>query len=209
MKKKILSIVMAAVMVAACLVGCSDKITKDSFISAAKKNGMREIKEAKEFVHIYADPGESISMFHDVKDPTVLECTNRLFMEDISKTDVKEAVYAIESIGKNDDHDTTLTYIFYLSFNDRDTAEEVYKSKIKPLRFGAEEGKKNGVKYTISYLGPDDSQQDDLTVELAKGVYLMDNQIVWICSNYYSTMENDCVEGFCKSLGLESPYTLK
>ena len=209
MRKKIWSVVMVAVMVAACFVGCSNDSTKDSFISAAKDNGMKEITETTELNRILEDPKEDISYFYDVEDVNIVEYTNRQFMEGIPKHEVTESVIAVERLGENDDHGTTLTYIFYLSFADSETAEEVYKSKIKPLRFGVKNGKKNGVTYTISYQGPDDSQQDNSTVELAAGVYLMDNQIVWIRSNYYSTINNDCVEGFCKKLGLVSPYTLK
>lgn len=209
MKKKIWSVLMVAAIVAACFVGCSNDSTKDSFISAAKDNGMKEIVETTELNGILGDPKEDVSYFCDVEDLIIVECTNRQFMEGIPKHEVTESVLAVERLGKNDDHGSTLTYIFYMSFTDSETAEEVYKSKIKPLRFGVKNGKKNGVTYTISYQGPDDSQQDNSTVELAAGVYLMDNQIVWIRSDYYSTLNNDCVDVFCKKLGLVSPYTLK
>ena len=66
MTKKIWSVVMLAVMVAACFVGCSNDSTKDSFISAAKDNGMKEITETTELNRILEDPKEDISYFYDV-----------------------------------------------------------------------------------------------------------------------------------------------
>ena len=126
--------------------------------------------------------------------------------EYVSINDIQECVMVVESIGETDDHGTSLTRVFYLTVKDSDTAEEIYESAIKPLRFGVEDGEKNGVTYTVSYQG---SQNDGSTVELACGVYLKGNQILWIRSDYDATLKNKTVENFCKSLGLVSPYTLK
>ena len=111
---------------------------------------------------------------------------------------------AVEGIGKNDGHGKCTTRAFYLTVKDSDTAEELYNS-VKRGLVKPEEGKKNGVTYTISYQG---SHNEGSTVELAIGVYLMDNHIVWIRSDYDTTLKNKTVENFCKSLGLVSPYTL-
>ena len=210
MKRKLLSVAMAAVMTVACLTGCSGSgdFSKSSFISAAKSSGMKEIEETTELSNILADPGEHISYYYDM-DIKLFEFLGGSLRDYVSVKDVKECTMAIESIGETEDHGRCLTQIYFLTFKDSETAEEIYESAIKPLRFGAEEGKKDGVTYTISYQGPKDSQNDGSTVELACGVYLRDNQIFWIRSDYYATLKNKTVENFCKSLGLVSPYTLK
>jgi len=210
MKRKLLSVAMAAVMTVACLTGCSGSgdFSKSSFISAARKNGMEELKETTKLSHILAEPGETIAFYYDMENMQLFEYSGKPLAEYVSINDIQECVMAVESIGETDDHGTCLTRVFYLTVKDSDTAEEIYESAIKPLRFGAEEGKKDGVTYTISYQGPKDSQNDGSTVELACGVYLMDNHIVWIRSDYYATVKNKAVENFCKSLGLVSPYTL-
>ena len=205
MKRKILSSAMAVVLAVVCLTGCSGDFSKNSFISAAKKNGMKETKETTELNHIMADPGEHIAFCYDDKDIKVFEFIGSPLTDYVSAKNVKEFVMAVESEGKTDAHGRCITRVFFLTVKDSDTAEEIYESAIKPL-VKPEKGEKNGVTYTISYQG---SRNEGSTVELACGVYLMDNQIVWIRSDYDSSMKNNCVEGFCKSLGLVSPYTLR
>ena len=211
MKRKLLSVAMAAVMTVACLTGCSGSgdFSKSSFISAAKSSGMKEIVETTELNQIYADQEKHIAFYYDDKNIKVYEFSGSPFNDYVTKIDVDEFVMAGESIGKTDDHGRCITRIYFLTVKDSKTAEEIYESVVKPLRFGVEEGVKNGVIYTVSYQGPKDSQNDGSTVELACGVYLRDNQIFWIRSDYYSTLKNKTVENFCKSLGLVSPYTLK
>ena len=178
MKRKLLPVAMAVVMVLVCLTGCSGEFSKSSFISAAKSSGMKEIVETTELSNILADPGEHIAYYYDM-DIKLFEFLGGPLRDYVSVKDVKECTMAIESIGKTDDH----------------------------VRAGVEEGVKNGVMYTVSYQGPKDSQNDGSTVELACGVYLRDNQIFWIRSDYYANLKNKTVENFCKSLGLVSPYT--
>ena len=205
MKRKCLSVAMAVVMTVVCLTGCSGNFSKSSFISAAKSSGMKEITETTELGNILADPGEHIAYYYDM-DVRLFESLGGQLRDYVSVKDVKECTMAIESIGKTDNHGRCLTQVYFLTVKDSETAEEIYESAIKPLRFGVEEGKKNGVTYKISYQGPKDSQ--DSTVELACGVYLKDNHIIWIRSDYDATLKNQTVETFCKSLGLVSPYTL-
>ena len=205
MKRKLLSVAMAAVMTVACLTGCSGNFSKSSFISAAKKSGMKGIKETTELGHIMAEPGETIVFYYDIENMHLFESLGDPLTEYVSVNDVKECTMAVEGIGKTDDHVRCTTRIFYLTVKDSDVAEEIYESAVKPLRYGVEEGEKNGVIYTISYQG---SHNEGSTVELAIGVYLMDNHVVWIRSDYDTTLKNKTVENFCKSLGLVSPYTL-
>ena len=205
MKRRSLSVAMAVVMSVVCLTGCSGKLSKDSFISAAKKNGMKDAAETTELTHILADPGEIRSFFYDVEDFRIIEYSGGPLADCVSPTDVEEFVIAIDSIGKTDDHGSTLTQVFFLTVKDSKTAKEIYKTVSKPL-VKPEKGEKNGVTYTISYQG---SKNEGSSVELAYGVYLKDNQIVLIRSDYYSSLDNKCVEGFCRSLGLVSPYTLR
>lgn len=210
MKKKLFSVVMAVVMTVVCLAGCSGDFSKDSFINAAKKNGLKELEDTQELTRIKAEPGETKAFYYDVENLQIVQYLKSSFDENLSVEDVKGCVIVNESIGENADHGTSLTRIYYLILKDNKTAENLYKEEIKSFKLmKPEEGKKNGVTYTIGYLGPDDSRHDNSTVELACGVYLKDNQLVWIRSDYYSTMKNDCVEGICKSLGLVSPYKLK
>lgn len=210
MKTRFLTVTMAVVMSVVCLTGCSGygSFSKASFISAAKNNGMKAVEDTKELTQIAAEPGKTKAMYYDIENLQIVEYLNTSLTDNMSFLDVEEFVYATESIGKSDDHDSCLTKVCFVTVKDSKTAEEIYENAIKPLRFGAEDGKKDGVTYRISYQGPKDSQNDGSTVELACGVYLKDNQIVWIRSDYQSTLKNSTVEGFCKSLGLVSPYTL-
>ena len=205
MKKKLLLYAMAAVMTVVCLTGCSGDFSKSSFISAAKSSGMREIVETTELNQIFADQEKHIAFYYDDKNIKVYEFAGSPFQDHVSKSYVDEFVMAGESIGKTDDRGRCLTRIYYVTVKDRDTAEEIYNS-VKRGLVKPEEGNKNGVTYTISYQGPRNSQ--DSTVELAIGVYLKDNHLVWIRSDYDVTLKNKTVEIFCKSLGLVSPYTL-
>ena len=200
MRKKHLSVAMAVVMTVVCLTGCSGSFTKGSFISAAKKNGMREIKETTELNHTMADPGETISFYYEIENMHIFESLGDPLTEYVYIKNVKECVMAVESIGKTDGHGRCTTRIFYLTVKDNDIAEEIYNSAKRPF-VKPEEGEKNGVKYTISYQGPKTSQNKDSTVELACGVYLMDNQIVWIRSDYDDTLKNKSVEGFAVHSG--------
>lgn len=199
MKRKILSVAMAVVMAVVCLTGCSGNFAKSSFISAAKKNGMNELSEPKDLTLRRAGAGESYAIFYDVKESHLIESISP-FSDYVSPNDVKDFVIAVESIGETDDHGSCITQAYFLTVKDSDTAEEIYESVIKPL-VKPEEDEKDGITYAISYQGGS-------TVELAYGVYLKDNQIVLIRSDYDPSLKNDCVEGFCKSLGLVSPYTL-
>lgn len=205
MKRKCLSVAMAVVMTVVCLTGCSGNFSKSSFISAAKKSGMKGIKETTELGHIMAEPGETIAFYYDIENMHLFESLGDPLTEYVSINDIQECTMAVEGIGKTDDHGRCTTRIFYLSVKDSDVAEEIYESAVKPLRYGVEEGEKDGVTYTISYQG---FHNEGSTVELAIGVYLMDNHIVWIRSDYNTTHKNKTVENFCKSLGLVSPYTL-
>ena len=206
MKRKLLSVAMAAVMTVACLTGCSGSgdFSKSSFISAAKSSGMKEIEETTELNNIFADQEKHVAFYYDDKNIKVYEFAGSPFQDHVSKTYVDEFVMAGESIGKTDDRGRCITRIYYVTVKDRDTAEELYNS-VKRGLVKPEEGEKNGVTYTISYQG---SHNEGSTVELAVGVYLMDNHIVWIRSDYDTTLKNKTVENFCKSLGLVSPYTL-
>lgn len=199
MKRKILSVAMAVVMAVVCLTGCSGNFAKSSFISAAKKNGMNELSEPKDLTLRRAGAGESYAIYYDVKESHLIESISP-FSDYVSPNDVKDFVIAVESIGETDDHGSCITQAYFLTVKDSDTAEEIYESVIKPL-VKPEEDEKDGITYAISYQGGS-------TVELAYGVYLKDNQIVLIRSDYDPSLKNDCVEGFCKSLGLVSPYTL-
>ena len=204
MKRKCLSVVMAVVMTVVCLTGCSGNFSKSSFISAAKKSGMKGIKETTEIGHIMAEPGETIAFYYDIENMHLFESLGDPLTEYVSVNDVKECTIAVEGRGKTEDHGRCTTRAFYLTVKDSDTAEELYNS-VKRGLVKPEEGEKNGVTYTISYQG---SHNEGSTVELAIGVYLMDNHIVWIRSDYDTTLKNKTVENFCKSLGLVSPYTL-
>ena len=203
MKRKCLSVAMAVVMTVVCLTGCSGNFSKSSFISAAKSSGMKEITETTELGNILADPGEHIAYYYDM-DVRLFESLGGQLRDYVSVKDVKECTMAIESIGKTDNHGRCLTQVYFLTVKDSETAEEIYESAIKPLRFGVEEGEKNVVTYTVSYQG---SPNDGSTVELACGVYLKGNQILWIRSDYDATLKNRSVENICKSLGVVSPYT--
>ena len=205
MRRKILSFAMAVVMAVVCLTGCSGNFSKSSFISAAKKNGMEEIKETTKLSHILADDGEHIAYYYDDKDIKVFDFAGSPFSDHISASYVNEFVMAVEGIGKTDDHGRCTTRVYYVTVKDSKTAEDIYNSAKRGL-VKPEEGKKNGVTYTISYQG---SKKEGSTVELAIGIYLKDNHLVWIRSDYDSSLKNKSVEGFCKSLGLVSPYTLK
>ena len=204
MKRKCLSVAMAVVMTVVCLTGCSGNFTKSSFISAAKNSGMEELKDTTKLGHIMAEPGETIAFYYDIENMHLFESLGDPLTEYVSVNDVKECAMAVEGIGKTDDHGRCTTRAFYLTVKDSDTAEELYNS-VKRGLVKPEEGEKNGVTYTISYQG---SHNEGSTVELAIGVYLMDNHIVWIRSDYDTTLKNKTVENFCKSLGLVSPYTL-
>ena len=204
MKRKCLSVAMAVVMTVVCLTGCSGNFSKSSFISAAKNSGMEELKDTTKLGHIMAEPGETIAFYYDIENMHLFESLGDPLTEYVSVNDVKECTMAVEGIGKTDDHGRCTTRIFYLTVKDSDTAEELYNS-VKRGLVKPEEGEKNGVTYTISYQG---SHNEGSTVELAIGVYLMDNHIVWIRSDYDTTLKNKTVENFCKSLGLVSPYTL-
>ena len=204
MKRKCLSVAMAVVMTVVCLTGCSGNFSKSSFISAAKNSGMEELKDTTKLGHIMAEPGETIVFYYDIENMHLFESLGDPLTEYVSVNDVKECAMAVEGIGKNDDHGKCTTRIFYLTIKDSDTAEELYNS-VKRGLVKPEEGEKNGVTYTISYQG---SHNEGSTVELAIGVYLMDNHVVWIRSDYDTTLKNKTVENFCKSLGLVSPYTL-
>ena len=204
MKRKCLSVAMAVVMTVVCLTGCSGNFSKSSFISAAKNSGMEELKDTTKLGHIMAEPGETIAFYYDIENMHLFESLGDPLTEYVSVNDVKECTMAVEGIGKTDDHGRCTTRIFYLTVKDSDTAEELYNS-VKRGLVKPEEGEKNGVTYTISYQG---SHNEGSTVELAIGVYLMDNHIVWIRSDYDTNLKNKTVENFCKSLGLVSPYTL-
>ena len=204
MKRKCLSVAMAVVMTVVCLTGCSGNFSKSSFISAAKNSGLEELKDTTKLGHIMAEPGETIAFYYDIENMHLFESLGDPLTEYVSVNDVKECTMAVEGIGKTDDHGRCTTRIFYLTVKDSDTAEELYNS-VKRGLVKPEEGEKNGVTYTISYQG---SHNDGSTVELAIGVYLMDNHIVWIRSDYDTTLKNKTVENFCRSLGLVSPYTL-
>ena len=204
MKRKCLSVAMAVVMTVVCLTGCSGNFSKSSFISAAKNSGMEELKDTTKLGHIMAEPGETIAFYYDIENMHLFESLGDPLTEYVSVNDVKECAMAVEGIGKNDDHGKCTTRAFYLTVKDSDTAEELYNS-VKRGLVKPEEGEKNGVTYTISYQG---SHNEGSTVELAIGVYLMDNHIVWIRSDYDTTLKNKTVENFCRSLGLVSPYTL-
>ena len=204
MNRKCLSVAMAVVMTVVCLTGCSGNFSKSSFISAAKNSGMEELKDTTKLGHIMAEPGETIAFYYDIENMHLFESLGDPLTEYVSVNDVKECTMAVEGIGKNDDHGKCTTRAFYLTVKDSDVAEELYNS-VKRGLVKPEEGEKNGVTYTISYQG---SHNEGSTVELAIGVYLMDNHIVWIRSDYDTTLKNKTVENFCKSLGLVSPYTL-
>lgn len=204
MKRKCLSVAMAVVMTVVCLTGCSGNFSKSSFISAAKNSRMEELKDTTKLGHIMAEPGETIAFYYDIENMHLFESLGDPLTEYVSVNDVKECTMAVEGIGKTDDHGRCTTRIFYLTVKDSDVAEELYNS-VKRGLVKPEEGEKNGVTYTISYQG---SHNEGSTVELAIGVYLMDNHIVWIRSDYDTTLKNKTVENFCKSLGLVSPYTL-
>lgn len=207
MKRKCLSVAMAVVMTVACLTGCSGSgdYSKSSFISAAKNSGMKELEETTGLTHMFADPGEHITFYYEDKDIQMVEYVGNPLSDHVSKTDVKEFALAVDSIGATEDHDRCTTRILYLTVRDDDMAEDIYNS-VKRGLVKPEEGKKNGVTYTISYQGP--TTKDDSTVELAIGVYLFDNHVVWIRSDYDATLKNKTVATFCKSFGLVSPYTL-
>lgn len=204
MKRKCLSVAMAVVMTVVCLTGCSGNFSKSSFISAAKNSRMEELKDTTKLGHIMAEPGETIAFYYDIENMHLFESLGDPLTEYVSVNDVKVCTMAVEGIGKTDDHGRCTTRIFYLTVKDSDVAEELYNS-VKRGLVKPEEGEKNGVTYTISYQG---SHNEGSTVELAIGVYLMDNHIVWIRSDYDTTLKNKTVENFCKSLGLVSPYTL-
>ena len=204
MNRKCLSVAMAVVMTVVCLTGCSGNFSKSSFISAAKNSGMEELKDTTKLGHIMAELGETIAFYYDIENMHLFESLGDPLTEYVSVNDVKECTMAVEGIGKTDDHGRCTTRIFYLTVKDSDTAEELYNS-VKRGLVKPEEGEKNGVTYTISYQG---SHNEGSTVELAIGVYLMDNHIVWIRSDYDTTLKNKTVENFCRSLGLVSPYTL-
>ncbi len=207
MKKKFLSVAMAVVMVVVCLTGCSGNFSKSSFISAAKSSGLKEVEETTELNHMYADPGEHIALFYDVEDIHIFEYVGDPLSNYVSINEVEEFVLAVDSEGETDKHIRCFTRIYFLTLKDSDTAEELYKS-VKRGIMKPKEGKKNGVAYTISYQGPDNSLYAGSTNELAVGLYLMGNHVVWIRSDHDTTVKNKTVEKFCKSLGIVSPYTL-
>ena len=207
MKRKILPVAMAVVMTVVCLAGCSGNFTKASFINAAKKCGMEKLDENMSLNEIMLNEEESHAVYYVEKDQDRM---NLLITQYAPVAEVKEFVQAVETIGKSDDNKTCLTNVYYLTAVDSENAKEIYESLIITYD-NPENGEKDGVTYTICYFGPEDSPNanDQFTGEIAYGVYLKGNKIIWIRSYFDSTLENNCVEDFCKSLGLVSPYTLK
>ena len=207
MKTKFLSVAMAAVMGLVCLTGCSGNFTKNAFINAAKKNGMKELDGDRTLNEIMRDQEESDSVYYIENDQRLMQIEIRDYAPD---AEVKVLVKAVETIGKSDDHKSCLTLVYFITFEDSENAKKTYKQLIKRYE-DPENGEKDGVTYSINYLGPDDRPNPDgkITGDIAYGVYLKDDTIIWIRSSYDSALENDCVEDFCKSLGLVSPYTPK
>ena len=214
MKRKLLSFAMAVVMSAVCLAGCSGGWSRSAFISAAKKYGLKELDGDKTLREVLLDEEESASVYYVEKDNKLMQLEIRDYAPD---AEVKEFVRAIETIGKNDNKFHCSTYVYYLTLEDSKNAKKTYKQLTKNFanpgdkEAEPEKGEKNGVTYTICYIGSEDLQnvKEDYTGELAYGVYLKDNKIVWIRSYFDSELDNDYVESICKSLGLVSPYTLK
>ena len=214
MKRKFLSVVMAVVVAVVCLTGCSGNLNKASFINAAKKYGMKEIEENLKLGEIMRDQNESNSVYYVEKDHDRMQLFFRDFAPD---AEVKECVKAVEIIGKNDNKLPCSTYVYYLTAEDSKNAKETYKGLTKGIsdpgngRSDREEGEKDGVTYTIVYMGSDNFEDTDeqFTGEIVYGIYLKDDKIIWIYSFFDSTLDNNCVEGFCKSFGLVSPYTLR
>ena len=73
MRIKFLSVAMAVVMVVVCLTGCSGNFSKSAFISAAKKNGMEEIKDTTKLNKIWAEPGETLAFCYDIENMHIFE----------------------------------------------------------------------------------------------------------------------------------------
>ena len=190
MKRKILPVAMAVVMTVVYLAGCSGNFTKASFINAAKKCGMEKLDENMSLNEIMLNEEESHAVYYVEKDQDRM---NLLITQYAPVAEVKEFVQAVETIGKSDDNKTCLTNVYYLTAVDSENAKEIYESLI------------------ITYDNPENGEKDGVTYtgEIAYGVYLKGNNIIWIRSYFDSTLENNCVEDFCKSLGLVSPYTLK
>ena len=214
MKKKFLSVAMAVVMSVVCLAGCSGSFNKSSFISAAKKYGMKEIDDNWTLYEIMHDQENSNSVCYIEKDHDRMQLFFRDYAPD---AEVKELVKAVETIGRNDNQIACSTYIYYLTAKDSENAKETYKGLTKTIidpgdgGNDPEKGEKDGVTYTISYIGSNDipNADDQFTGEIVYGVYLKGDKIIWLYSFYDSTLENKCVENFCKSLGLVSPYSMK
>ena len=107
MKRKLLSVAMSVVMAVACLTGCSGSgdFSKSSFISAAKKNGMEEIKETTKLSHILADDGEHIAYYYDDKDIKVFDFAGSPFSDHISASYDQGSLNAVTGEGYDPCHD--------------------------------------------------------------------------------------------------------
>ena len=207
MKKKFLSVAMAVVMGVVCLTGCSGSFSKNSFISTAKKNGMKQLDPDKTLNEIMMDQESSEAVYYIEKDQRLMQIEIR---DNAPDAEVKALVRAVETIGKSDDHVSCLTMVYFITAEDSKNAKKTYEQLIERFE-DPESGEKNGVTYTITYIAPNDRPGADgsFTGDIAYGIYLKGDTIIWIRSYYDYTMENDCVENFCKSFGLVSPYTLK
>ena len=212
MKRKFLSVAMTVVMAVVCLTGCSGNFSKNSFISAARKYGMKEIEDDMELRDIDIDRENSNSAYYVEKD---YERMQFLFSGLEPDAEVKELVKAVEIIGCNDNQVSCSTNAYYLTAKDSKNAKKIYKALATQFVNPGEsetyldEGEKDGITYTIGYFIFDDITDANDRIEAVYGVYLKDDKVIWIYSVYDSTLENSCFESFCKSLGLVSPYTLK
>ena len=209
MRKKLLSVAAALVMIVVCLTGCSGSKSFDSraFIKTAKKFGMTQSDTYRDFVRgiTSGDPALSSAFYasENSEDAAALHAANYLAgtgpFPDIQITEFVICcdVKLIETDGYN-----SLTELQFITAADKKSADELFDAFcIAFPEADTASGDKNGCTYTIKYMAAE-------TRRVAMGVYQKGNTIIYINNMGDSVKENNCCEFFCKDLGLVSPLTL-
>ena len=194
----------AAVMAVVCLAGCSAGISSKKFVNSVESRGMKEYTDSREFLRLIGGTGEDESYYYVGKDQKA-DTLCSTFLGTEADSGATEFIACIEwKMGEGDDY-LCLNNIYYITAKNKSSAEKIYeKAKYNGLHDQIS-GTKNGIQYSINYIGAGDFPVHDSY----SGAYLKGNTVIYIRGNCYSDCDNELVETVCKDLGLESPYTLR
>ena len=208
MRKRILTIVSAAVISVMLLTGCSGDFKSSSIVNAAKKNGMQqmtseELKKRFEGESYSADePYENSKeppayyVANDSEEATYIQKTylstdsnNAVFVKELVIFGGDECIEGFLMVAGNEDDATRLYNEWGGNFDGYDNVKTA--------------GARRGMTYTTGHYSSDTNMYRTSYY----GVYLKGRSVLVISYGSDTAEERNKLESFCKNLGVISPLT--